>query len=59
MPSAFMSARTVCGTQRSERNSPMENAPIRFTAEIADIPFTMMNVSRQTENCLKDYMSRK
>lgn len=54
-----MSARTVCGTQRSERKFPMENAPIRFVAEIADIPFTMMNVSRQTENRLKDYMSQK
>ena len=37
----------------------MENAPIRFTAEIADVPFEVRCFLPETEALLKDYRSDK
>ena len=43
----------------AERNDRMENAPIRFTAEMADVPFEVRCFLPETEALLKDYRSDK
>ena len=42
-----------------ERNGLMEKAPIRFAAEIADIPFEVRCFYSETEALLKNYRSEK
>ncbi len=48
-----------CVPERTERNDRMENAPIHFTAELADVPFEVRCLYPETEALLKDYRSDK
>ena len=43
----------------AERNDRMGNAPIRFTAEMADVPFEVRCFCPETEALLRDYRSDK